>query len=162
MSMSQIKFTHQPVKYPILRTAGLASVRGATFGMVRNNGTRPHQGVDLAINLNHRIYAVENGTVVSTNRQEVHGQTLVIQLETNNELNGLFAFYSHLNRVDVKVGDKVKAGQIVGLTGNTGNAIRMTTIATGAHLHFELRTKAVAGLGLGNRIDPLPFIKLIP
>jgi murein DD-endopeptidase MepM/ murein hydrolase activator NlpD len=156
------KFKHNPVKYPVLRTARLASVRSAMFGMVRNNGTRAHQGVDLAIGINHRIYAVEDGTVVQVRNQGDHGISLTIRMETSNpNLNGLFAFYSHLNRVDVKVGDKVKAGQIIGLTGNTGNARDMTTIEKGAHLHFEIRTQLSVGLGLAGRIDPLPFIELV-
>ena len=155
------KFRSNPVKYPELRTAKLASVESAKFGMVRNGGTRAHQGIDLAILPNYRIYAVEDGEVVMNRDNGSHGLQLAIKMDTNNELNGLIAFYSHLNRIDVKVGDKVKAGDIVGLTGNTGNAKTMTTIEKGAHLHFEIRTKLWAGLGLGNRIDPLPWVQLI-
>jgi murein DD-endopeptidase MepM/ murein hydrolase activator NlpD len=62
--------------------------------------------------------------------------------------------------VDVKIGDKVNAGDPIGLTGSTGNAKSMTTIRLGSHLHFEGRTVMQAGLGLGGRFDPLPLIRL--
>jgi murein DD-endopeptidase MepM/ murein hydrolase activator NlpD len=159
-----MKFTTQPVKYPKLRTAKLASVKGATFGMVRNGGARAHQGLDLAVSVGFRCYAVENGTVVSTGDQPTgHGLFVAIRLECPHkpQLHGLIAFYSHLSRIDVKQGDTLTAGAQIGLSGATGNAKSMTTIETGSHLHFELRTILNAGLGLQNRIDPLPFIELI-
>lgn len=156
----QYKFKHQPLLYPILRTARLASVESAKFGMVRNGGTRAHQGIDLAVPVNYRVYAVEDGEVLMVRNEGSHGMQIAIRMSTNNDLNGLIAFYSHLNRMDVKVGDKVKAGQVIGLTGSTGNAVNMTTVKTGSHLHFEIRTTLWAGLGLQNRIDPLPYVSL--
>jgi len=155
------KFTHQPVKFPKLRTHGLASVKGAMFGMTRNNGTRAHQGVDLALNKGFRCYAVENSTVVTTSQEfGGHGFVVIIQMNCpdKKELHGLFAFYSHLSRIDVRVGQVIKAGHQVGLSGDTGNAKGMTTVERGGHLHFEIRTKRIAGVGLQNRLDPLPFI----
>jgi len=159
-----MKFSSQPVKYPKLRTHGLASVKGATFGMVRNGGTRAHQGIDLAVSVGFRCYAVENGTVISVGDQPTgHGLFVAIKLECPNKpiLNGLIAFYSHLSRIDVKKGDKVTARAQIGLSGDTGNAKGMTTVEKGGHLHFELRTVLQAGFGLQNRIDPLPFIELV-
>jgi murein DD-endopeptidase MepM/ murein hydrolase activator NlpD len=159
------KFTSKPINIELkLRTAGLASVRSAMFGMVRNGGTRAHQGIDIAVEPNFRIRAVENGrvvTAVNTDNSD-HGLHVCLQLDCPHKpaLHGLFAFYSHLSRVDVKVGQQVKAGDILGLTGHSGNASTMRTVATGAHLHFELRTTRLAGLGLANRVDPLQFIDL--
>ncbi|MGT1154164.1 hypothetical protein ACVPW9_25980, partial [Klebsiella pneumoniae] len=43
-------------------------------------------------------------------------------------------------------------------TGCTGNANGMTSIALGAHLHFEVRVKEIPGPGIANRLDPAPFI----
>ncbi|MBP6563224.1 MAG: M23 family metallopeptidase [Neisseriaceae bacterium] len=73
---------------------------------------------------------------------------------------GLFAFYTHLSRIDVKQGDLVVAGQQIGLSGDTGNAKGMDTLSKGVHLHFEVRTKAFAGTGLGNRLNPLDYFEL--
>lgn len=145
-----------------LRTAGLASVKSATFGMVRKNpnGTlRAHQGVDLAVDNGYRIYAVEDAEVVTVSKAyNGYGWTITLQIKKDGQT--LYPFYAHLSRIDVKVGDKVKAGTILGLTGSTGNAAGMKQVAQGAHLHFEVRTTRQPGLGLVGRLDPLTFITL--
>jgi murein DD-endopeptidase MepM/ murein hydrolase activator NlpD len=158
-----MKLTSNPIHIQMkLRRAGLASVNSARFGMVRNNGTRAHQGIDLEVNPNFRVRAVENGTIVTVQTQDDagHGLHVCLQMDCPNkpDLHGKFAFYSHLSRVDVRVGQRVNAGDILGLTGHSGNASSMRTIETGAHLHFEIRTQRITGLGLANRIDPEPFI----
>lgn len=157
-----MKFTHNPLKNCKLRTAGLASVNGARFGMTRNGGKRAHQGIDLASDEGYRTYAVEDGEIVGINKGfDNYGFT--ISMRINNplkpELNGKFAFYAHLDRIDVQIGQLVKAGTQIGLTGDTGNAKGMTTENKGGHLHFEIRTIQNPGLGLGGRINPEPFIK---
>ena len=157
-----MKFTHNPLKNCKLRTAGLSSVNGARFGMTRNGGKRAHQGIDLASDEGYRVYAVEDGEIVGINKG-FDNYGFVISLRINvpkkPELNGKFAFYAHLDRIDVKIGQLVKAGTQLGLTGDTGNANGMTTEKKGGHLHFEIRTIQNPGLGLGGRINPEPFIK---
>ncbi|ENY5821349.1 transglycosylase, partial [Acinetobacter baumannii] len=49
-------------------------------------------------------------------------------------------------------------GEVIGKTGATGNANKMTTISKGAHLHFEARSAPLLGVGLDGRFDPIPFI----
>lgn len=157
------KFPVQPLHkdYMVLRTAGLASVNSAKFGLVRRNkdGTpRSHQGIDLAIATGYRCYAVDNGKIVSVTKTDSttgYGNTITIKLD-----NGLFAFYAHLSRIDVATGQAVKAGDVIGLTGCSGNARGMSTIAKGSHLHFEVRTEQSPGLGLGGRLDPLAYVTL--
>ena len=160
-----MKFTHNPLKNCKLRTAGLSTVNGARFGMTRkypNGKPRPHQGIDLATDEGYRVYAVEEGEIVSI-AKGLDGYGFTVSLKINNkdnpELNGKFAFYAHLDRIDVKIGDKVNYGCVIGLSGDTGNATGMKTVAKGGHLHFEIRTIQNPGLGLGGRIDPEPFIK---
>ena len=160
-----MKFTHNPLKNCKLRTAGLSTVNGARFGMTRkypNGKPRPHQGIDLATDEGYRVYAVEYGEIVSI-AKGLDGYGFTVSLKINNkdnpELNGKFAFYAHLDRIDVKVGDKVNYGCVIGLSGDTGNATGMKTVAKGGHLHFEIRTIQNPGLGLGGRIDPEPYIK---
>ena len=157
-----MKFTHNPLKKCKLRTAGLSSVNGARFGMTRNGGKRAHQGIDLASDEGYRVYAVEDGEIVGINKgTDNYGFVIYLRMNvpTKPELNGKFAFYAHLDRIDVKIGQLVKAGTQLGLTGDTGNANGMTTEKKGGHLHFEIRTIQNPGLGLGGRINPEPFIK---
>lgn len=75
-------------------------------------------------------------------------------------LKDKFFFYAYLNKVSVKKGDKVEAGDVLGLTGSTGNATAQTAVAKGSHLQFEGRDIMMAGLGLAGRCDPLPLIRL--
>lgn len=113
--------------------------------MVRNGGTRAHQGIDIRT----------DGKVAVMIDRGGYGKQVCIDIG-----GGLFAFYAHLSRIDVKQGDQVKAGQQLGLSGDTGNANGMNTMAKGSHLHFEVRTKAFAGTGLGNRLNPLDYFEL--
>ena len=171
-----MKFEHPPLKEGNvhLRTKGLASPRGAKFGMTRTNtdgSPRPHQGVDLAIENGYRAYAVVDAKVIrADNSSASYGGVVILESDklfdyvdrNGNPVRGkkLFPMYAHLSTIKVTVGQKVKAGDVVALTGSTGNASSMKDVAHGAHLHFEVRTKADAGLGLGFRVDPLNFFNL--
>lgn len=155
------KFPVMPLHqdYMEIRSAGLRSKESAKFGMVRKkaDGTpRAHQGIDLAIPPGYRTYAVDSGTVAFVeNSASGYGKQVCIKLDT-----GLYVFYAHLSRVDVAAGQRVEPGQQIGLTGCTGNAAGMDTVAKGSHLHFEVRTIAKPGLGLVGRLDPLDYIVL--
>ena len=147
-------FKHSPLGIKlVLRTAGLASVESAKFGMVRNNGTRAHQGIDLECEPNYRCYAVADGTV-KTRYTDSYGSQVTLKIDGTDK----YIFYAHLNRVDVKDGQRVKAGDVIGLTGSTGNAKGMDKISNGAHLHFEVRNDWILGTGLEGREDPLPYL----
>lgn len=101
---------------------------------------QPHSGIDLAIPENSTLRAIREGVVdkVFTGEGNI-GKGLSIRLE-----DGTRAIYGHMNEVKAKVGEHVDAGQIVGLSGNTGNS-------TGAHLHFGLKDAD------GSVLDPTPF-----
>lgn len=167
-----------PLDVCTLRTKGLASKVGATFGKVRQNGTRNHQGIDLAANPGTPIYAVADGTVHPAKAPSSnfdYGDTLILVVNIDDlppsqaaefrkanpdpKIKTIGFFYAHLDEIPDRV-RPVNCGELIGRTGSTGNAKDMKTIATGAHLHFEVRKLALApsGKGLGNRADPLPFI----
>lgn len=156
-------FPHKPLKdgLNVLRWAGLASKKSAMFGLVRigtNGKPRPHQGVDIAVPNGYRCYAVDDGTVIRTNPEGLgdYGKTILIKLDNRPE----YVFYAHLSGIKVKPGQKVKAGDVIGLTGSTGNARTMKTMDTGSHLHFEVRIQKDVGLGLSGRLNPLDFFAL--
>lgn len=160
------KFTCNPLKTCKLRTAGLSSKKAATFGMVRKTADgkpRAHQGIDLASDAGYRCYAVEDGTISKVeNAYSGYGQIVILKLDCPAKplIHGKFVMYAHLSQVRVRQGQSVKAGDVVGLTGDSGNAKGMDTIAEGGHLHFELRTGINLGLGLAGRLDPQPYISM--
>ena len=73
----------------------------------------------------------------------------------DEEAESYYLFYAHLSKVNVKKGDKVVAGEIIGLSGVSGNAKNTKA----PHLHFEIRDKIDAGAGLKNRINPAFYIE---
>lgn len=93
---------------------------------------RRHQGLDLSLPLGTPLYAVFDGKVRVSAYMSGYGNLIIIRHN-----NGLETFYGHMARRDVKSGDIVHAGQIIGTSGNTGRS-------TGPHLHFETRYKGLA------------------
>ncbi|EMF0125985.1 peptidoglycan DD-metalloendopeptidase family protein [Enterococcus hirae] len=85
-----------------------------------------HRGIDLAASQGEPIYASKAGTVIKAEFHPSWGNVVAIEHE-----DGTTALYAHQKEYQVKVGDKVKRGQIIGYVGSTGNS-------TGSHLHFEL------------------------
>ncbi|ENV32563.1 peptidoglycan DD-metalloendopeptidase family protein [Acinetobacter gerneri] len=166
---------HDPLDVCKLRTAGLASAKAATFGKVRNGGTKNHQGIDLQANPGTTIYAVCSGTVrLAENSNGAYGYIVVIQVKIDdlpesqklyaksklNTSEFIYFFYAHLSQIDVHKGDPIDVGGKLGKTGSSGNANGMTTILKGAHLHFEARSAINLGVGLVGRIDPMPFLSV--
>ena len=89
-------------------------------------GKRCHSGVDLKTRPNDNILAAFDGTVVASGPFYGYGNCIRIK-----HAYGFETLYSHQSKNFVKRGDKVKAGQVIGLTGRTGRA-------TTEHLHFEI------------------------
>ncbi len=98
-------------------------------------GKRRHSGVDLKTKANDEIVAAFDGEVVASGPYYGYGNCIRIK-----HAYGLETLYSHQSKNFVKKGDKVKAGQVIGLTGRTGRA-------TTEHLHFEVSFD-------GKRLDP--------
>ncbi|EGP5179469.1 N-acetylmuramoyl-L-alanine amidase [Enterococcus faecium] len=90
-----------------------------------NRGGEFHRGLDLAAPQGEPIYASKAGTVVKAEFHSSWGNYVAIEHE-----DGSTALYAHQQEYQVKVGDKVKQGQIIGYVGSTGNS-------TGSHLHIE-------------------------
>ena len=167
---------HDPLAICTLRTAGLAGKTGAMFGWTRNGGKKNHQGIDLAANPGTPIYAVADGIVYSKKSPSssyAYGNTLVLEVGINDlpepqaaefrrinpNARTIGFFYAHLSELPDTPKQIVKSGDVIGKTGSSGNASKMTSIVLGAHLHFEVRLEArKLATGLANRADPLPFI----
>lgn len=88
-----------------------------------------HNGIDYGIKVGTELYSAINGLVTEV-AKDPKGYGDYVKIE--NEQCGIL--YAHLSQFKVKLGDQVKAGQLIGLSGNTGNS-------TGAHLHFGVFPK---------------------
>jgi murein DD-endopeptidase MepM/ murein hydrolase activator NlpD len=102
-----------------------------------------HAGIDFAMPAGTPIHAAAAGTVVKAgDAGDGYGNSVFI-----DHANGYLTHYAHQSRLIVSVGDRVKAGQVIGYEGATGDA-------TGPHLHFEVHKGA-----MWNQIDPAPFLR---
>ncbi len=102
-------------------------------------GLKGHQGTDFICVIDTPCYAVFDGIVVQstsdTPESATKGRFIYIESDPAQEGDQTVkyqALYFHLNHTEVKVGDRVTAGQRIGLTGNTGR------YTTGPHLHFGI------------------------
>jgi murein DD-endopeptidase MepM/ murein hydrolase activator NlpD len=98
-----------------------------------------HTGVDFAVPEGTDVLAVADGKIEKANWGAAYGKALVQRVE------GGWVIYAHLATPLVKAGDKVKKGQHIAESGNTGNS-------SGAHLHFEMRDNI--RWSAGKDIDP--------
>jgi hypothetical protein len=101
-----------------------------------------HTGIDIAATTGTPIRAILPGRVVFSGVYGGYGQAIVIQ-------HGLqhYTLYGHASQLLVPVGVNVRAGEVIALVGATG-------VATGPHLHFEVRLQGVFQ-------DPMPYLKAI-
>jgi len=93
---------------------------------------RRHQGIDVSLPSGTPLYAVFDGKVRVSLSMRGYGNLIIIRHN-----NGTETFYAHMSRRDVNTGDIVRAGDVIGLSGNTGRS-------TGPHLHFETRCEGLA------------------
>lgn len=99
----------------------------------RSRFGRMHHGTDLALSIGDEVRAAFSGRVrVVAYEGGGYGKYVVIR-----HANGLETVYGHLSRQSVREGDIVRAGDVIGLGGNTGRS-------TGPHLHFEMRFMGIA------------------
>jgi murein DD-endopeptidase MepM/ murein hydrolase activator NlpD len=127
-----------------LRRAFLASPvpysrRTSGFGMREHpilHTQRAHMGVDYAAPTGTPVMSVADGVVLESGYQGAFGNMVVVQHNAKQS-----TVYAHLSRLQVKRGQTIKQGDIVGAIGTTG-------LSTGPHLHFEFRIN-------GRHVDPL-------
>ena len=112
---------------------------------LRNRKNPEHNGMDYAANLGTNVTAAADGKVIETNYcSKGYGLKIVIQHERKDgKGDSYISLYAHLSEINVKQGQEVKKGEVIGKVGGTscsGNAGDKAYNAYGNHLHFELRT----------------------
>jgi murein DD-endopeptidase MepM/ murein hydrolase activator NlpD len=99
-----------------------------------------HPGIDIAVPTGSVVRAAGGGAVAQTGQDPEYGWFILLQ-----HVDGYQSMYGHLSRRLVAQGDSVVAGQVIGLSGNTGRS-------SAPHLHFEIRRQ-------GTSLDPLTMVK---
>jgi murein DD-endopeptidase MepM/ murein hydrolase activator NlpD len=98
-----------------------------------------HTGIDIAASSGTPVKAAASGEVLFAGWLRGYGQVIVLDHGGN-----LTTVYAHLSRISVKEGQRISAGYIIGNVGSTG-------VATGPHLHFEVRES-------GEARDPMRYL----
>ncbi|MEV5159493.1 M23 family metallopeptidase [Streptomyces sp. NPDC053728] len=122
----------------------------ATYGTGGSRWAHKHSGQDFAVPIGTKVEAAHTGRVVKAGPNgagdgPAYGNAIVIK-----HANGKYSQYAHLSEIDVKVGDRVKTGDKIALSGNTGNS-------SGPHLHFEIRTSP----NYGSALNPVSYLKTV-
>lgn len=118
---------------------------GSNFGkrrILNGNPGSPHGGADLPGATGAPVHSAQRGRVVLAEGLFFAGNTVVVDHGL-----GIYTFYGHLSEIDVKVGDAVEAGTVLGKVGATGRV-------TGPHLHWGLTVERA-------RVNPLQLVKLL-
>jgi hypothetical protein len=120
-----------------------------TYGSARSDVTY-HHGDDIFGQLGQPLLACADGTVFSVGWNKIGGNRLWILDEQGNQF-----YYAHLSAFSTAAvnGARVKAGQVVGFMGNTGDAE-----GTPYHLHFEVHPVSLLYLGYDGAVDPTPYL----
>jgi murein DD-endopeptidase MepM/ murein hydrolase activator NlpD len=116
-------------------------VSGEISSAFGRRGWRSHTGVDIRAPKGTEIAASADGVVVFAGWKGDYGKLI----EVKHDSIDMTTIYAHCHTMDVKEGSRVKAGEIIGTVGRTGNA-------TGPHLHFEVRNVE------GEPVDPLSVL----
>ena len=137
--------SNKPFSFPFEKYIGVTQWHGCTAYQC------PHKGIDFGAYKN-RVLSIGDGKVVSTGYDKYGGECFqggryVIVKHTN----GMHSTYFHLDSYSVKVGDTVKKGSIIGVSGNSGkwNCQRL-----GYHLHFETRKNRYSS----SHVNPVEYI----
>jgi murein DD-endopeptidase MepM/ murein hydrolase activator NlpD len=128
-----------PVRKPIEGEIDLASAFGVRQDPFTGSPAM-HTGVDLHGEPGEPVRASADGTVTAAGWSGGYGRVVDI-----DHGNGLSTRYGHLSAIDVRVGQSIRGGQILGKVGSTGRS-------TGPHLHYETRVR-------GEAVDPQRFLR---
>ncbi len=128
-----------PSHWP-LDEAGYVTRGQAEAGGTGNTGGEAHPGLDIAIPVGRPVRASGGGTVLEAGEQAEYGTYVLLQ-----HPEGYQTLYGHLSRLTVRPGKPVEAGDVLGLSGNTGRS-------SAPHLHFEVRQSGVP-------VDPRTILK---
>ncbi|MBA3733055.1 M23 family metallopeptidase [Patescibacteria group bacterium] len=100
-----------------------------------------HKGTDFRAKIGTEVHAMNDGVVLVASVGRNYGKHIVIDHGL-----GVMTFYLHLSEINIKEGDLVTKGQVIGLSGQTG-------YVTAPHLHLSVRINNIS-------VDPMKFMEL--
>jgi RHS repeat-associated protein len=131
--------TTDPPKAKVLSKPVKSAKVTSPFGAVRNckGCSKKHGGVDYGVKTGTSVRSTANGKVARAYTSKTYGKTVIInhgkqQDGDKEEAKNVYSLYAHNSTLNVKTGDKVKTGDEISESGNTGSA------TTGPHLHYEV------------------------
>jgi murein DD-endopeptidase MepM/ murein hydrolase activator NlpD len=141
----QPKLTAAGYVFPIYGPASTSD----SFGAARSTTTW-HHGVDIFAALGAPVLAVADGTLFNVGWNDIGGNRLWVRDGAGNEF-----YYAHLSAYSPRAyeGAQVKAGDVIGFVGTTGDAA-----GTPPHLHFEIHPRELIWMGYDGAIDPYPYL----
>jgi len=135
--LNSVAFT--PMGYP--RLSSITSAFGYRSDPFDGESAELHPGIDFRGAKGDPVHVTADGNVVFTGRKGGYGNCIIVQHKNDFE-----TLYGHLSHIDVKEGQSVKTGDVIGKVGSTGRS-------TGTHLHYEVRKN-------GKPINPVKFLTL--
>lgn len=135
MSEPTVRFSRRPVDGPITQAFG---------GMFSGYA---HRGVDFGVPVGTAVIAPADGESVSHTNDGSFGRTVCLK-----HAGGWYTLYAHLSTALVVTGQRVSAGQIIGMSGNTG-------MSTGPHLHWQLCDLLTFPTDIAHSRDPLAYME---
>jgi murein DD-endopeptidase MepM/ murein hydrolase activator NlpD len=124
-------------RWPV--AGALTSSYGERDDVMGGAGVQFHAGIDLSVSTGTPVVAAQSGLVVVAGPYGAYGKAVKL-----DHAQGFSTLYAHNSRLLVQVGQRVKAGEVICLSGNTGRS-------TGPHVHFEVHKD-------GWPVDPLPHL----
>lgn len=110
----------------------ISGIITSRFGSRESIRSYPHNGLDIAAPYGTQIKAACDGKVTFSGDKGSYGNLIIVDCG-----NGVQIYYGHCSKLYAKVGDTVKAGDVIAAVGSTGNS-------TGNHLHFEIKVNGVS------------------
>jgi murein DD-endopeptidase MepM/ murein hydrolase activator NlpD len=128
-----------PVRKPVTGEIDMSSPFGVRIDPFLGRPAM-HSGIDLRGEIGEPVHATADGRISIAGRDGGYGNMVEI-----DHGNGFATRYGHLSEIDVKVGQRVRIGEVIGKIGSTGRS-------TGPHLHYETRVH-------GEAVDPQKFLR---
>ena len=123
-----------------------------TSGFGPRNG-RPHNGIDIGVPDGTGVNSVADGEVVRADMRDYKGYGNFIIIKHDLDGETFYSAYAHLTKMLVSVGNKVKQGEQIALSGGGQGLAGGAGLSTGPHLHFEIRKSES-----GNWVNPEKYL----